>query len=68
MVPKRIVMHATSMTILLIIRADDLFINNKFNFLFESVVLKIKIIKEKPVITKKSINIKMPRDESAAKE
>ncbi len=61
-------MHATSITILLIIRADDLFINNKFNFSFVSVVLKIKIIKEKPVITKKSINIKIPRDESAAKE
>ena len=44
MVPKSIVMHATSMTILLIIRAEDLFMNNKFNFSLESVDLKIKMI------------------------
>ena len=49
-------------------RADDLFINNKFNLLLESDDLKIKRMKEKPVMTRKSINIKIPLDESVAKE
>ena len=42
--------------------------NNKFNLFLLSEDLKIKTIKEKPVITKKIINIKIPRDESDAKE
>jgi len=53
---------------LLIIRVDVLFINNKFNFFSDVFDLKINKTNENPVITKKSIKINIPLDESLAKE
>ena len=47
--------------------ADCLFIKSKFNFSFDSFDLNIKTIKEKPVIIRKRIKIKIPLDESLAK-
>ena len=67
-VPNKIVVQAISITILLITSAEVLFINNKFNFFGDSFALKINKIKENPVIIKKIINIKIPLEESLAKE
>ena len=51
-----------------LIIADCLFIKSKFNFSFDSFDLNIKTIKEKPVIIRKRIKIKIPLDESDTNE
>ena len=56
------------MTILLITSAELLLINSKFNFSLELSDLNRNKIKENPVITKKSISINIPLDESFANE